>query len=253
VTPATSISGRGARTVTAHVHGLTPATTYHVRAAARSIAGVAYGADIAFTTLPAAPAATPEPTPEPTPAATPAFGRAVAATVRAGTVKVRPPGSLAYVEVEAAGVIPNGSVVDASNGTLTVVSALDRDGATQTASFRGTRFRIAQHGSREGVVDIHLLQRATGCAAGATRPGAVASARRRPRRPSLWSKDHHGRYRTHGRNSVATVRGTTWVTTETCRGTRTTVKSGAVSVKDRASGRRTLVTAGHSHLAPRVP
>ena len=82
---------------------------------------------------------------------------------------------------------------------------------------------------------------------------AALAAKRRVKRPSLWSNDHHGSYRTHGRNSVATVRGTTRVTTEPCRGTRTTVKSGAVSVTDRATGRRTHVTAGHSLLVRAAP
>ena len=258
-TPETTVNGRGARTVTAHVKGLTAGTTYHVRVAARSLAGVAYGEDRTFTTLAPEPVLTPTPTPTPTPeitpaAAEPAYGRSVAASVKSGTVKVRPPGSLEYVEVDAAGVIPNGSVVDASAGSVTVVSALDRDGATQSATFRGARFRIAQRRTGNGVVDIHLVQRATGCpTTPGTGVGALASAKRRVKRPSLWSSDHHGKYRTHGRNSVATVRGTTWVTTETCRGTRTTVKSGAVSVKDRATGRRTLVKAGHSLLVAKAP
>jgi hypothetical protein len=65
----------------------------------------------------------------------------------------------------------------------------------------------------------------------------------------LWARDRGGRFRTHGRNSVATVRGTSWVTTDTCAGTRTTVTSGAVSVRDVRRRRTVLVRAGHSYLA----
>jgi hypothetical protein len=45
------------------------------------------------------------------------------------------------------------------------------------------------------------------------------------------------------------VRGTSWVTTDTCAGTRTTVTSGAVSVRDLARKRTVLVRAGRSYLA----
>jgi hypothetical protein len=47
------------------------------------------------------------------------------------------------------------------------------------------------------------------------------------------------------------VRGTKWLTTETCAGTRTTVAAGAVSVLDKVRHRTVLVRAGHSYLARR--
>ena len=65
----------------------------------------------------------------------------------------------------------------------------------------------------------------------------------------LWAQDRGGRYRTHGANSVATVRGTSWTTIELCDATITRVSAGAVSVFDRRLGRRVLVTAGHEYRA----
>jgi hypothetical protein len=41
----------------------------------------------------------------------------------------------------------------------------------------------------------------------------------------------HGRFRTRGRNSTATVRGTEWVTEDTCEGTRTQDRKGSVLAK----------------------
>jgi hypothetical protein len=78
----------------------------------------------------------------------------------------------------------------------------------------------------------------------------AASARRStaPRR-SLWAKDSSGRFRTRGRHSVATVRGTEWTTTDTCRGTTTSVREGAVLVRDLHRGRSVLVRAGGFYLA----
>jgi hypothetical protein len=79
---------------------------------------------------------------------------------------------------------------------------------------------------------------------------AFASKKRRRSR-SLWGRDHHGRFRTHGHDSVATARGTAWLTRETCAGTRTRVTDGAVAVRDLRRHRTVLVKAGHSYLARR--
>jgi ferric-dicitrate binding protein FerR (iron transport regulator) len=65
----------------------------------------------------------------------------------------------------------------------------------------------------------------------------------------LWGKDKGGRFRTHGRDSVATVRGTAWTVADRCDGTVTRVTEGAVMVRNRHTGRRTLVRAGERHFA----
>jgi archaeosine-15-forming tRNA-guanine transglycosylase len=78
---------------------------------------------------------------------------------------------------------------------------------------------------------------------------AIAAGNRRVRR--LWGRDGGGRFRTHGRNSQATVRGTRWVTVDRCDGTLTRVTEGSVVVRDFARGRRVLVRAGSSYLARR--
>ena len=70
---------------------------------------------------------------------------------------------------------------------------------------------------------------------------------RRVRR--LWGRDSGGSFRTHGRHSQATVRGTRWVTVDRCDGTLTSVRQGAVSVRDFVRHRTVLVRAGHSYLA----
>ena len=68
-------------------------------------------------------------------------------------------------------------------------------------------------------------------------------------RRTLWAKDRKGKYRTHGRNSVATVRGTKWMTRETCAGTLTRVTEGAVVVRDVARKKTVLVRKGGVYLA----
>ena len=69
----------------------------------------------------------------------------------------------------------------------------------------------------------------------------------------LWGRDSGGSFRTHGRHSHATVRGTRWLTEDRCSGTFTRVTNGAVVVRDLTRRRSVVVRAGHSYLAPRGP
>ena len=64
----------------------------------------------------------------------------------------------------------------------------------------------------------------------------------------LWG-DGKGKFRTRGRYSSATVRGTIWLVQDTCEGTLTRVRQGVVSVRDSARGKTVLVRAGRSYLA----
>jgi archaeosine-15-forming tRNA-guanine transglycosylase len=76
---------------------------------------------------------------------------------------------------------------------------------------------------------------------------ASASGTKRVRR--LWGRDSGGRFRSHGRHSHATVRGTRWTTVDRCDGTLTRVTEGAVAVKDFTRHHTVVVRAGHSYLA----
>jgi hypothetical protein len=58
-----------------------------------------------------------------------------------------------------------------------------------------------------------------------------------------------GRYRTRGRYSAATVRGTTWTVTDRCDGTLTSVTTGSVTVRDFRKKRNVIVRAHRSYLA----
>ena len=77
---------------------------------------------------------------------------------------------------------------------------------------------------------------------------ASASAKRKRSR-HLWG-DSHGNFRTVGKSSSASTRGTKWLTKDTCQGTITTVLRGKVLVRDFKTNGRHIVTAGHSFLAP---
>jgi hypothetical protein len=144
--------------------------------------------------------------------------------------------------------LPLGSEIDASHATIALTSALP-SGRTQTGRFGGGRFEVRQ--GRRGYVDLYL--RGWACPRSGRRAHdgsrSALSARRRRHRNHLWGHDRGGRFRTHGRNSQATVRGTRWLVAERCDGTLTRVTKGAVVVRDTVNHRRLMLHAGDRYLA----
>lgn len=236
--------------VTADITGLVPATTYHFRVVAESAAGTTYGEDMAVTTA-AAPGAPPAPHgPGAAPAgprAKPELGKTAVATVTKGVIRFRDPRTGALVQLRGDATIPSGASIDTRAGTVVLETALDGSGATQRATFHGAIFKMSLSRRDPGMVDVRLTQAPPRC----PRTGAAVRAAAAKAPDKLWIKDRRGKYRTHGRNSVATVRGTEWTTAETCAGTLTRVITGAVSVRDVRTGKSVLLRAGHVHLARR--
>jgi hypothetical protein len=184
------------------------------------------------------------------PPAPPVVGTSVTVRPVAGTVRVRltPAGSFVVLPATGGSIRP-GAVVDARDGEIVLRSALAPAGATQAATVRGAVFQVRQADGGDGTTELVLRGgRPAGCA-GATARAAVAADRTPPKPRALWVSDHNGRFRTRGRNSVATVRGTRWSTRETCAGTRTRVMAGAVAVRDLRRHRTVVVRAGRSYLA----
>jgi hypothetical protein len=172
----------------------------------------------------------------------------------AGEVTVRLPHSSGYVSLAAAGSVPSGAIVDARGGTILLRTAVDAAGHTQAAHIRGAVFEVRQPKDGKGMTDLILRGgRPRGCpargSAAVARAAAAPTANGKPASSGLWARDDHGRFRSRGRNSAATVRGTEWITTETCAGTVTKVVKGAVDVLDRHTKRTVRVRAGHSYLA----
>ncbi len=64
----------------------------------------------------------------------------------------------------------------------------------------------------------------------------------------LWGSGK-GKFRTSGKYSSATVRGTIWLVQDRCEGTLTKVSRGTVQVADFQRNKTVSVTAGHSYLA----
>ena len=181
----------------------------------------------------------------------PEIGEKLNAAPSNGEVRVRVPGRDWLVLPDAAS-IPFGSLIDATRGSVTLTSARDATGALQSATFSGATFKIAQGRGARPVTELALRggdfsscwrQRAARSSGTAT-----TSARRRPIR-RLWGSGK-GRFRTRGRHGAATVRGTIWLTEDSCAGTRVSVRRGKVAVKSFRTGRTVLVRAGRTYLAP---
>jgi hypothetical protein len=253
--------GRGEVPVSADVTGLTPGTVYHYRIVAYHpgrFREIDVGEDRTFAP-PAAPVApipaTPAPAAQPTALAALTLGQSVGLAPVKGTVTVKVPGAATFTALGAGATVPVGAVLDTRKGTVQLTTAVE-GGATQTATFHSGVFEVRQPANGRGLTDIVLRGPALTCprvrrSGRASVRAAAAQTKRRPPRRQLWARDKGGRFRTHGKNSVATVRGTSWVTTDTCAGTRTTVREGAVSVRDTRRHRTVLVRAGKSYLARR--
>jgi streptogramin lyase len=217
------------------IPGLKPATTYNYRVAATNDSGTTTGQHGTFTTEPLAPEA----------------GKAIVADP-AGRVRYKRPGKR-WRPLPAYGAeLPVGVKFDTRRGSLALTSA-NRKGVTQTGRFGGGIMQVRQPRRARGRVDVYMRGGNFGACRRVRRHRArgsvLASASRTRRVRRLWGNDSGGRYRTHGRHSHATVRGTKWVTIDRCDGTLTIVREGAVVVRDFARHRRVLVTAGHRYLA----
>ena len=243
--PVTVEGGDEPIAVSALLNGLQPVTRYYVRLVARRDGHKRKGGPATFTTtaVPAEPA-----DPGGQDPSLPAQGEVVVAAPVEGTVKVRVPGTSTFVPLADSTPIPVGSAIDARNGTIDLASA--HAGGTQTGRFWGAIFTVRQRRTGAGTTALHL--RGGSFAGCRSRPTALAQAagKRKKRVRSLWGKDSGGRFRTHGRDSVATVRGTTWQVIDRCDGTLTRVTTGAVEVRHRHGRKRVLVQAGERHLAP---
>jgi hypothetical protein len=180
------------------------------------------------------------------PAKPPVRGRSVSVGAVKGTVRVKPAGSSKFVDLPAEASVPTGSTVDATAGTVDLTTVRDASGATQTGRFWGGRFRVVQGKDANAYTELVLAHpKLTSCAT--TARGKLFAARSR-HTTRLWGRDHHGRFRTRGRNGQATVRGTRWLTQDSCSGTLFKVTSGAIDVRRNGARKSVRVKAGHRLL-----
>jgi Thrombospondin type 3 repeat len=159
---------------------------------------------------------------------------------------------LTFIPLEQAREIPVGSFLNTRRGTVSLTAARDTAGNTQTGRFSRGLFQVLQSSRRRarGLTELRLKGSSfNSCRTGRRGSGSASAAQLSRRTIRRLRANARGRFRTRGRNSAATVRGTIWITADRCDGTLTTVKRGRVAVRDLRRKRTIVVRAGKSYLA----
>ena len=188
----------------------------------------------------------------------PSLGTRVAVQPGRATLKMQLPAAHRFVPLMDHVNLPVRSLIDTNAGqakvTTTTISSRRR---RQSGVFSGGLFQVLQARKRRdrGITELRLKGSSfSGCRSPAPRTntrgrsGAVASrlSRRTIRRLRGSAK---GRFRTRGRHSAATVRGTKWTMADRCDGTLTTVTRGKVAVRDFRRRKTIALRRGKSYLA----
>jgi hypothetical protein len=207
----------------------------------------------------------PPPPPPPVP------GKSVVVKVVSGTVFIKYPtgqGPRAvtppkgFVPFTGAANIPVGSQLDTRKGRVALTSAADTGGAkTQTSDFYQGIFQVKQalpkkKPTKPTALTTDLVMKGqiarSQCAPlkGARAAAEAAKKKKGPKAVlgKLWGSGK-GKFRTNGKYSAATVRGTIWLVEDRCEGTFTKVTRGTVRVRDFKRKKTVTVKAGHTYLA----
>jgi DNA-binding beta-propeller fold protein YncE len=238
------------------VTGLVPNALYHVRLVATNSAGTTFGPDVTFTT-----AAAPAP-------GSPTLGKRFNISLVTGIVLVEVHG--VFIPLTELTQIPNNTVINALHGTITLTTAASslsaaRDAAakskkhktpTQKGTFGGAIFKISQTtaGADKGLVTLAIVEGAFKGAPSysictkhrALDPSATAAS---TRTLQLLRASAHGKFRTSGRYSAATVLGTIWTVADRCDGTLTHDITDSVVVNDFVHHKTIVLHAGQTYLA----
>ncbi len=217
-----------------------------------------HGAPPGLSKDPGDPAAPGLPTP-------PALGETIGFKPKpGGDVKIQLPGSEEWVTLTEGQTVPMGSTVDATEGLVEVVAEANTTGERQNALVFGSVFKVDQTqpaGEPAPIVDLVMKGGDFDSCKAAKKdddgddaqPTARAAAASKKRGKAgivrgLWASGK-GRFRTRGRHSSATVRGTRWATVDRCHSTTVKVFEGVVDVMDFELDRVFTVRAGERHVA----
>ena len=167
-----------------------------------------------------------------------------------GRVLVRLPGTNAFVPLNGLRQVPFGTIVDATNGKVTVTT-IGADGKPQSIDFFGGSFKLLQRKNGQ-VVAVLAGGSFAVCPTArerAHRALATAATSRRHVVRKLWASGH-GKYSTKGNYATGAVLGTRWLTVDRCDGTLIYVATDRVAVTNLVNHRHRRVKAHHSYFAP---
>jgi hypothetical protein len=201
--------------------GLVPNATYHVRGVATGVHGLVTGPDRIFRT-----AADPPPP-------RPVLSRRVNVIPVSGLVLIELPGHRQFVPLTERRQLRVGSLIDASTGTVELVTAAPT-GRAQSAGVRGGEFEVSQ--ARDGRTVLRPLE-------------TMCKGRGQAQSLSVMSE---GLFETVTRllSAASMSRApTSWVTVNRCDAASVRVFRGTVLVGDRHRHTTATLGAGHSHRA----
>jgi hypothetical protein len=198
----------------------------------------------------------------------PVLGKNFDITPVSGSITVQETGHKGFKRVPVGARVPDGSKVDASNGSVQMTLALP-GGSYESGVFYDGQFKLHQDG-KSGATTATLtggkgVKYCPVTAIGADDPIGIASAARATasvasakgkgkgkgkKVQSLWA-NAHGSFTTKGSGGAASVLGTRWYTENTCAGTYFRVARDKIKVLAYYPHPHTVsVTAGHSFFAP---
>ena len=184
----------------------------------------------------------------------PLLGRLVNAAPVSGKVFVLIKGQL--VPVTAATQIRSGTEIDALHGTLSITAATGKGNKTETGRFGGAVFKVTQAkaGRSKGLTTLTLINNAfKGAPSFATcrshKALDASAAAASSKTLQLLHASAHGKFRTRGRYSAATVRGTVWSIADRCDGTLVRDVTHSVLVNDFVRHKTIVLHAGQRYLA----
>jgi hypothetical protein len=242
------------------VSGLVPNALYHVRLVATNSSGTSFGPDVTFMTPPAPPPGSPT------------IGKTFNISPVSGIVLVKVHG--VFIPLTQLSQIPKNTVINALHGTLSLITAAPggshpaHDAAakgkgkatkTQKGRFSGAIFKLSQAtgGASKGVATLTIVEGAFKGApsyslckkGGKKKAGDASAAAVSSKVLQLLHASAKGKFKTSGKYSAATVRGTKWTIADRCDGTITHDVTDSVAVTDFVRHKTVILHAGQSYLA----
>ncbi len=168
-----------------------------------------------------------------------------------GKVLVKVPGSNSFVALSTLTQIPFGSVIDATNGHVSVTGALP-GGGTETGEFFEGEFVLSQESNGTILAtltggDFAVCPRRYRIPPHAS-TARIASASGKHVVRKLWA-NAHGKFSTKGNYAAGAVQGTEWLTEDLCEGTLIRVTRDKVAVTNFVNHKHVEVHTGHHYLA----
>ena len=200
----------------------------------------------------------PAPPGGPPPSLAPDHGISVLVEPAGGNVKFKQPGQKGFSPLDGLAEIPVGSLIDTRGGKVKLTAATGNLGETttdQSVEFYQGLFRIKQAAAQNATAIAKLVQKLR-CKkskgkskAGKSSGGPVASTARKRRRRRVWGSGS-GSYGTAGSGGTGSVRGTTWLTKDNCKGTLFKVTEGiGITVFDKKKKKTIQLGPGQKYFA----